>query len=949
MEDIVEKLKGTVKIEQIIEADGYHLAKRGRYWTCQEHDSLVVDVGDQAYHWNSKDEHGDVINWVEKRRSTDFKGAVEELCRRSNLPLPEWGKQDAQVRIAARAKEDAFEVAAKVFQAWLERDPKALEYSRGRGWSEEVARQHHLGYSGSGTAEERKEMTGELSLAGVDLKSPAAIAIMGLKGGVAKWAADHQVDLSQYKDWIEKDHIPGLIGHEGLIYPHIRSGRVKYFSRRGIKEKFHYNLPLPLVGNRQPFFNSAYSSSATKVIVVEGPADAITLAQWGFAAVALQGTYWDKGFADFISNRIEGKKKNEIEDDLHVFIGLDSDKAGEASLWKNADLFGPMVRFIHWPEVKDANDLLKELIAIGRDHKQQVDSVTLLITKCLTYVEEYCDWVGRQEGADKETALKSAYKLITRMSDTERGIYQKNLSDRMKINQQELKRVVKAMLGDKKEDKKDRNTTYTRGGVIDGWLVELTYDPEDDSTCLAWRDPEGHIDTGRTVQINKTVYEAFPADEAMIKGAIQFPSKLGEKMVTGELVKYIEAYVRKNYLLAKDLDVKIMSYYPVLTWLYQSFNAIPYLRAMGDAGAGKSELLRRLGLLCYRTLTSNGCGTEAVLFRTIEKYHGTMFIDEADLKDSSTNNPIVKLMNLGAMKGNFISREKEVTNEDGSKGHDEEYFDSFCPKLIAMRKDYKDDAVGSRCLTFKVDARSTRELVKNNIPLEVDNEMRARALSLRNLLLRWKLEHWQQEIKINPIFYDLDISPRLNQVTGALMALSQDDPELQKEMRLFLRDYYNDMVKGKSMTITARVLEAMWQIYKFPDLRKQYIVVEPDGSEKFLVGSITTIANQIVDTMNANDGGEDEDDSQSHRKKKEKAMTSQSIGALLRETLHLKIGNRTKLGFYVYWDQERMEDLSKQYGIDPNESGPDTKSPTNPVEKTAKPVQPKLPDVQGVN
>ena len=218
-DDIVERIKSTVRIEQIIEQDGYHLDHRGRYCKCAEHDSLVVDTAEQSYYWNSQDEHGDVINWVEKRRGVEFKTAVEELCRRSNLPDPDWGKQDAKTRLATRAKEDAFEVASRVFEKWLWGNRDAIDYAKGRGWNEEIIKAHRLGFSGEGTPEERKEMSGELSMAGVDLKSTAAVAITGMLGGISRWAKEQQIDLTDYKDWIEKDYIPGLVGHEGLIYP----------------------------------------------------------------------------------------------------------------------------------------------------------------------------------------------------------------------------------------------------------------------------------------------------------------------------------------------------------------------------------------------------------------------------------------------------------------------------------------------------------------------------------------------------------------------------------------------------------------------------------------------------------------------------------------------------------------------------------------------------------
>lgn len=897
MGDIIENIKTSVRIEQIIDQDGYHLVKRGRYWHGQEHDSLVVDVHDQAYHWNSQDEHGDVINWVQKRMGTDFKGAVEELCRRSSLPMPEWDKGDVKVRMAARAKEDAFDVAVKVFQTWLAKEPKALEFLAGRGWDDQTLQAAKLGYSGHGKPEDLKELTGELSLAGVDLSSPAARALTNL--------VQHDQSVNS------------------VIYPHIRGGRVKYLSTRGVGEKKHYNLLRDLAGDRQPYFNWRYTPSSDTVVIVEGQADAITLGQWGHAAVALAGTAMDDAFVEAILHRPIGGKLKEGEKDVLIYVGMDADKAGDVVAWKHAAKFGPLVRLIRWSslgQVKDANDLLQQFIRETADKDQQEKAILQLLQHCPTYVEAICAWAGAQEGAARDDALKQAFDVVVQMPEFERATYQADLSKSMRINQREFSRIVKTALNEQKKDERLGDTTPTLGGVIDGWLVEYLYDPEDHTARLAWRDPDGKIDSGRTVEIEHVVYEAMEPTETFRMNGVQFPSKIGEPKSTGEVVKYVEAFIKSNYLIAQELDIKIMSYYVLLTWIYDSFNAIPYLRAIGEAGAGKSELMRRVGLLCYRTIAANGCGTVATLFRSVERYQGTVFIDEADLQVSDTTSEVIKFLNLGAMRGNPITRLEEVRDADGNKSYEERMYRTYCPKLIAMRRDFKDDAVGSRCLTFKIQPRETFELIRHKVPLEINNQMRASALAIRNLLLRWKLDHWQVEIPIDPTYYDLDISSRLNQVTGALMALAKDAPELQAEMRQFLRAYYSEMTQARSMTITARVIEAIWQIHKYKDLRAMYVTVEPDGTEKMLVGSVTKIANEIMDEMNTGEDKPGETDDQHKRKRDE--LSPQRIGRLIREDLQIRIAERTKKGFYMVWDEERMTAVAKRFGLVPDEIGP---------------------------
>ena len=356
-----------------------------------------------------------------------------------------------------------------------------------------------------------------------------------------------------------------------------------------------------------------------------------------------------------------------------------------------------------------------------------------------------------------------------------------------------------------------------------------------------------------------------------------------------------------------------MAYYVVMTWMYDCFETIMYLRAMGPAGGGKSELMNRIGLICYRMMKSSGAGSTSSLFRALERYKGTVFIDEADIQNSDAESDMVKFYNMGAMRGNTIWRTVEVMI-DGKRDWETKSFQTFCPKLIAMRKDFSDDAVGSRSLTFKVQPKEMIELIAAKIPLSITSEIRIKAEAIRNLLLRYRLEMWQPEIEIDPAFYDLSISARLNQVAGPLLAMAKDDPAQQEEIRNNLREYYSESILDKSMTIAARVIEALWRIYKYSDLNASLVKVEPDGTELIKIGDITRIANQIMDMMNET-GEEDEDDS--HRRKS--GLKPHRVGRILREDLQMEVTPRRRDGFWVVWNEPRLLGLSVRFGIDPEE------------------------------
>lgn len=961
--DIVEQVKERTKLEDLVREDGFDLPRRQtRYLKAPHSNGLVVDTRTQTYHWNGRGEYGDVIQWVQGQKGYDFKGAVEWLARRAGLPDPTWG-QDQSTRLAARRKEDCLSVASRVFQGWFWKSEEAKAYALGRGWtlareSDEgetptagTAQQALLGFSGEGTKAERDEMRRELQLSGVDLTSPEAIAILGMQGDVASWAKSHGLELPD--SWVLDKYVPGMIGRKRIVYTHVRAGRVVYLSGRSIEDKWHYNLPEPLVGGRQVLYNTAYTVSADQVVLVEGQADALSLGQWGIAAVALCGVKLDDDLVEMLGERHKT-----------LYIGLDVDVTGVNQAWTAADQIGPMVRLfcprdlrgfsfpvkadMHERErglvdranglmqslskvfsfplgqdeagfedkeraVKDSNDLLQAMTERGVSEADQRKAAKDVLRAAPAFVELAATWAGTRQGAERDEAVRTALGVISRMGELELSQYRAKLAKALGVGVRELSNMLKTFQEKEEKDQRSGDAIYTWGGYIGGFLVEYLYDIEKHESSLAWRTPEGEISSGKSVEIDGRWYEAYPPNEMTRTGSVIFPSKVGDKKPLSELVAYIELYIKSIYLLPSGQVARLMAYYVVMTWMYDAFEAIMYLRAMGPAGAGKSELMTRIGMVCYRMMTASGAASTSSLFRAVERYKGTVFIDEADIQGSDAESEMIKFYNQGAMRGRPIWRSVEVVGPDGNRTYEERGYQVFCPKLIAMRKDFTDDAVGSRSMTFKLQPREMTELLHAKIPLSVTADMRSKASALRNLLLRYRLEMWQPEIEIDPAFYDLSISARLNQVAGPLLAMAKDDPGQQEEIRNNLREYYNESILDKSMTIAARVIEALWKIYKYKDLHFLYVKEEPDGTELIKIGNLTKIADDIMNEMN------DEDDDERSNSKR---LRPHRVGRIVREELQMEMTERRRDGFWVIWNEPRLRGLSVRFGIDPEDFGP---------------------------
>jgi len=567
---------------------------------------------------------------------------------------------------------------------------------------------------------------------------------------------------------------------------------------------------------------------------------------------------------------------------------------------------------------KDANEVLQAWVGEGIDDEHQVERVGKLLLRAPTIMELVCEWAGGLQGAERDKGMETAFRLIGEMSGMERAQYRSKLCKLLGIGIREFNDHLKAS----KESSKERQveTVYTLGGPINGWLVEYLYNPDTDETSFAYRDPQGKIGKAETLEIEGVKYAPRPADELVRNGVVIFPSDIGKPKDNLELVAIIEAFIHRHYLLENRRLGRLMAYWVMMTWIYDGMEALPYLRAMGDAGSGKSELLKRVGYICYRLTITGGASSDSSFFRMTELFRGTVFMDEMDLPDGGNmDNPKVKFLNLGAMRGNPIIRMEEGYDEAGRRVFVPVSNTTFCPKLIAMRKEFLDEAVGTRSITIQTFEKFPEELIAAGVSLQLTEEFYQQARAIRNLLLYWRLMHWQERITVDPSLIDVHISSRLNQVTIGLKAIAREDPRMLADIELFLREYYRELMLTKNMSRTARVIEAIWKIWSYPDLRGEMVKSNGDGREYMLVGHVTRIANEIMDVMNAL--AEDEEESQAgdeaeKRKRRGKRTSPRSVGEIIRRELQLQMGQRRGEGYPVYWDEVRMRALAARYGVD---------------------------------
>jgi len=954
--DIVEEIKSKLDIVSVLEADGFHFPRKGgRYLTCREHDSLVVDMHLNAYHWNSQSESGDIFNWVMNRgKGIDFKAALELLARRAGVQLPQYGEKDVVKRLAVRAREEAFQVAQRVFARWLKKDKAAWTYAKGRGWSDEIIVKEGLGFSGNASAAELKEMGDEFALYGVDRKSAAAVAIMGWSGDVAAWKQAHtsEIEASDWnEDWVGWGRIPGMMSskHPRLVYPSMYGGRVHTMTGRNLKlvpqgddngdhyvgdeERKSHNLPVALGGARRMYPNSVYGPRTGEVVIVEGPADKVTLAQWGIPALALGGTSW-RDHEEYLHGMVPHKDDfgNERGHET-IYIAVDSDEAGDKALrgkdgdFPLADVLGPMCRVVRFPE-KDANDWLKAMMVADISPDRQLLNVRQVFDDTEPMVMMVARHAGGLKGAARDKAVERAVKVIARMNRVQLAAKRKDLAEAMMFQLREFNNLVSTERKEQSDegDEHARELVPTLGGWYrlegsdgkKGYLIEQLWDLQAGKGSLAWRDPDGHVMSGPYLDVNGYRYVAVDDDDIIRQGGVLFASEMGPLKETRELVGIIKLFLQRYFLLDNYMEYELASYYVLLTWLYDCFSAIPYLRAQGDTNTGKSELMLRIGQLCYRLVISTGASSTAALKFALNMYRGTIFMDEMDISDKFDDRMVI--LNVGAMRDQAkVWNMMPVIRPDGSQGYTGTIANVYGPKLITMYGRFKDPATEGRCLTFKMSEKEPIELKRKGIPTEKTKEFYAEAQYIRNLMVRWRLEHWQEQIELDQDLADMAVSTRINQVTMPIKWIAKyksSDPQLLKDVEAFVQLMQNEQLLQKAMGLDARVTDAVMAVLYEADFMKYAMDgnIEGYGTVKYIqYKDLALVTNAIINEMNAGEMEKDEGSDES-KKRRVKEVTSHTIGNICRNDLRLPV-RRHGRGFVVILEPERIDLLRRKYGL----------------------------------
>src|SRR3990167_1817476 len=321
-------------------------------------------------------------------------------------------------------------------------------------------------------------------------------------------------------------------------------------------------------------------------------------------------------------------------------------------------------------------------------------------------------------------------------------------------------------------------------------LIEQIYNEKEGCSFAVWDGKKTEYLNSYT--INNEVFKPIMGED-VTKKVVLLSSEASEYETEEQLAEQIEQFIRKWVGLSEQF-YKVATWYILTSWVYDRYDTINYLRALGDTGTGKSRFIDTIGGLCYKFIKISGAASPAAAFRIHEKWRGTIAIEEGDLKESDETNDIIKWLNCGFERNNPIIR----CDKNDPKKLD--FFDPFGPKIIATRREFQDTATEARCLTERMIQDGSKADTKTD-------EFYRERQEIRNKLLLFRFRNYHKVDIKKVLDYDLtSLEPRLRQASRPFLAMVWDKPKLMENFKLFLQDYNKELIEIRAGSYVGQII-----------------------------------------------------------------------------------------------------------------------------------------------
>lgn len=372
-----------------------------------------------------------------------------------------------------------------------------------------------------------------------------------------------------------------------------------------------------------------------------------------------------------------------------------------------------------------------------------------------------------------------------------------------------------------------------------------------------------------------------PIDEPFItSGKVKLPTAVAdygsELNLFNEIKNFIHAYVD----IAPEWE-EWASHYVLLSWIYDKLPVCPYLCALGPSDCGKTRLVQTVGSICYKPIVASGSITASPVFRLLDRFRGTLIINEFDYLGNYDDEMIV-ILNNGFEEG------LPVWRTEGDKEKEVRSFDVYGPKLFASRKRRNDWAFESRLLTVPMKATK-----RSDIPPFLLPDFHKRADELRNKLLMFRLKHYGQEVQFHTDRFK-GISGRLRQTLLSITAVIKDEAFLARAEEFAFKTQ-KELKAMKGLDLDGAVYQVLQECWEGNDKRP-------------LIKDIAKKVKEVAEL---------------------EKLSSKAVGNIIRDELGFQTSRSAHGGnFLVILTKDQLDILSERY--EDSEPSPETTSPTSP-------------------
>jgi hypothetical protein len=286
------------------------------------------------------------------------------------------------------------------------------------------------------------------------------------------------------------------------------------------------------------------------------------------------------------------------------------------------------------------------------------------------------------------------------------------------------------------------------------------------------------------------------------------PEPWGDEVDGAELLDSLVALLRR-YVILPLRGAEVCALWVLHTFVFECFEYTPRLLVNSpDKRCGKSRLMRLVQALCRRPLSCEGASA-AALFRAIDSYQPTLFLDEADtfLSGRNVNEDLRGVVNAGFQRGGKVLR---------CVGDDSEptAFNCFAPVAIALIG-RPPGTVEDRSIPIEMRRKATGERVEKFVP---GQPLRAQFSEFVQRCVRWAADNHTELRRAQPDV-PTGIDDRAADIWVALLAIADRAggrwPRLAREVAV-------DVMGGRdgADSIGVRLLRDIRQMFVAADAER---------------------------------------------------------------------------------------------------------------------------------